>query len=326
MGSSSNTTFYRYTQNEAITIFPQLLQPYLPYPNALYNRLLSPLNTPSRHCLFACTFPVSASHLPHDNFTILFSDRSRHLESQVWLFNPLVTKATPLSPAEEDVITDHAETLLHFLRDTQIPESSGWPFSSTLKFASVHESMALPLTAIAKKRNAVIYYESLWGHWMIRLSDFVASPHNENKGGGGAQPSGWTIARVPEDKLEIVIANSSIKRQKTTLMAIPSVCLLDERGEMAAWAFIGLDGSLCTLHVLEDYRGRGLAKLVARELLERYRKGEYFGTLGLGGENASGWVHAEVGEGNVGSEGVMKSLGATKKWRTGYFGLDIDML
>ncbi len=71
-----------------------------------------------------------------------------------------------------------------------------------------------------------------------------------------------------------------------------------------AWAFLGLDGSLKTLHCEEAYRGRGLAKAVALKLL--HERSTMFSNDGYG--------HADVGTGNLASQGVCKSLGGKVEW------------
>jgi hypothetical protein len=200
------------------------------------------------------------------------------------------------------------------------PESLIHPFSSQLKIASIHEKFAVPLQRLASQRNAEIY-SSLWNHWLIDLTKIPSLEIPKDDEYRGLRDS-----RVPEEELDKVIANSAIRRQKETLKRQASACLLNEKSEMIAWAFIGLDGSLCTLHVVNDFRGRGLAKRVSLELLSRYARGE-FADLGVGelGEG-SGWVHAEVGEGNAASEAVMRALGGRTQWKTGYIGFDLDKL
>jgi len=213
---------------------------------------------------------------------------------------------------ERDLLAHHAEQLLLFIRSTEIPESSGWPFSSTIKFAAIHESIHAYMVSFAKSRNANIIYDTLWNQWSIDLSSPLLSGSSIP-----GLPEGWRSEKVPEENLEIVIKHSAIKRQKETLRLLESRCLINEKDEMVAWAFIGLDGSLCTMHVLEEYRKRGLATIVAKRLLMKRKESR---------EEGSGWVHAEVGEGNVASEGVMRTLGAIKSFRTGYAGIDVENL
>ena len=129
----------------------------------------------------------------------------------------------------------------------------------------------------------------------------------------------------------------------------------DDQAQPIAWAYIGADGSLTSLHVEPEHRNLGLAKAVTRRLLgcladdaagmgfrdvecvtvdgskddsdsndggskdddnERARKGEY-------GRGGKGWAHSDVAEGNVGSEGVARGLGGKEGWRVRWVGVDL---
>jgi ribosomal protein S18 acetylase RimI-like enzyme len=81
-----------------------------------------------------------------------------------------------------------------------------------------------------------------------------------------------------------------------------------ETDKPVAWAFLGLDGSLSTLHVEPEHRGKGVAKLVASKLLRTYADG-----LAVD-RDGDAWAHADVYDGNVQSEAVCRSLGASKTW------------
>ncbi|CAG8975466.1 hypothetical protein HYALB_00004782 [Hymenoscyphus albidus] len=50
------------------------------------------------------------------------------------------------------------------------------------------------------------------------------------------------------------------------MRAMRSVSIETAEGEMITWAFLGLDGSLKTLHVEEQHRSQGLAKSIAIKL------------------------------------------------------------
>src|ERR1700712_1821037 len=121
--------FFLHPQETAIQRFLPLLIPHLPHSNPLYNRIRAPHNLPSRHCIFAATFASSTS--PSGTYTILFADRSRHLESQIWIFNPLVTLPS-LSVAQKETLTTHLEASIYFFKHTSIPAAPGWPFSPIL--------------------------------------------------------------------------------------------------------------------------------------------------------------------------------------------------
>lgn len=102
---------------------------------------------------------------------------------------------------------------------------------------------------------------------------------------------------------------------------LPNVGILNNDGKLAAWGYIGIDGSLATLYVLPPYQRRGLATLVATELLKRLNEGR-FKDLGYSGETR--WVHADVYDGNAGSEAVMRSLGGKVWWGSAYVHVDSE--
>lgn len=66
----------------------------------------------------------------------------------------------------------------------------------------------------------------------------------------------------------------------------------------------GLDGTLMTLHVEEPYRGKGLAKTLARRLMRDHLK-DY---------GDDGWGAADVFVSNMKSQAVCKSLGGKLSW------------
>jgi GNAT superfamily N-acetyltransferase len=311
-------SFYVHEQSTALQTFLPVLRPHLPHSNPLYNRLQAPHNIPSRHCVFAATFPPpspgAATPVP-DIFTILFSDRSRHEESQIWTFNSLITRPTPLSQEDQDILSSHVASTVQFLKNLAVPLAPGWPFSPLLRFASVHESMTRSFQAIAKSTEAIPYL-STWNEWLLPISTLSSIPRDP-----ASLPPGYTISRVPEDQLSIVLSTSEIKRQPDTYLILPSVGMLNEDGKLVAWSYIGVDGSFATLYVLPEYRGRGLAKCVGQQLMGRLARGE-FKDLGYAGE--SGWVHSDVKKGNLGSEGVMKALGAEVGWASNYLRVRSD--
>ena len=166
---------------------------------------------------------------------------------------------------------------------------------------------------IAEERDACPYITK-WNVWLISTSAVAALPKERRP-----LPAGFTVDRVPEEQLNVVLETSSIPRQPETMLALPNIGLLNEEGRLVAWGYIGIDGSFATLYVLPEYRGRGFATFVAGELLGRLNRG-VFRDLGFEGE--SGWAHADVKEGNSGSEGVMRSLGGTVEWVGSYMRVD----
>jgi len=197
-----------------------------------------------------------------------------------------------------------------FLKGLVIPEAPGWPFNPVLRFACLHERITETLIKLSEPLDAIPYL-TRWNLWNI-------STKVDKK---RLLPEGFTVGRVPSDQLDVVLSTSSIKRQASTLLILPSVGLLNHEGKLVAWGYIGIDGSFATLYALPEVRGRGLASYVAVELLSRLNRGE-FSDIGFDGR--SGYVHSDVYEGNKESEGVMKSLGGSIGWVTSYVRVDTD--
>lgn len=118
-----------------------------------------------------------------------------------------------------------------------------------------------------------------------------------------ALPEGLRWGTMREEDLAVVQARTSIPRTTRTLMSLASVGVFEETGKPVAWTFLGLDGSLTTLHTEEEWRGKGIAKAVAVKIMR-----EHAGTLAVD-EEGNAWAHADVYVGNVQSESVCKSLG-----------------
>ncbi|OBT75086.1 hypothetical protein VF21_06532 [Pseudogymnoascus sp. 05NY08] len=318
--------FHSWPQDLAQTVLISLLQDHLPHSNPLYNRILAPQNTPSRHCLFAATFPPSTSPNPSSTPTILFADRSRHTEAQIWLFNPL-TALSSLSTTQSDTLNAHAKAAIAFLRDTPVPAAPGWPFLPLLKFGCIPTHLADAITSVARPFDAV-KHDTNWTHFNIPLAGPHASP----------LPEGFKIAPVPREQLRLVIATSGIPREAETLQGLPSVAILDDDGEMVAWAFVDVDGSLATLFVVAEQRGKGLAKAVAGALMGKLGRGEFRGISGgrsgaVDGDDGllpfgqgSGWVHSEVKEGNSRSENVVGGLGGKRCGMSRYVFIASDLI
>ncbi|PQE12048.1 hypothetical protein CJF31_00000214 [Rutstroemia sp. NJR-2017a BVV2] len=316
---SETIQFYSYPQALALELLLPILRLQLPISNPIYNRFQAPHNTPDRHCLFAATFPPNSQPIP-EIYTIVFSDRSRRNETQIWAFNSLSNPIyrDPLSPAQTKLLQIHVSSLLTFLKNTVIPEAPGHPFDPTLFLGCFHSRITSTLVSLPSRdpSRPLISYNSAWNHFIVptKTPSLLES-------GPIPPPEPFTVTRVLASHLPLVISTSSIPRSAANLMLQPSLGLLTPDGSLVAWAFIGLDGSLATLYVMPEYRGKGLATYVARELARKLGEGG-FADMGYSGD--SGFVHGDVFEGNTASERVMKALEGRIVAEVSYTRVDSD--
>ena len=344
--ASSNVEFYAHPQATALSVFLPLLKEHLPISNPLYVRLQAPHNTPTRHCQFAATFPPEPVNNPLEApevYTIIFADRSRHNESQIWLFNSLtmsmLSRPSKLLGRKPPNFPLSPNRIIHY------PLQCFWkacinldvdPSPPALSVDEQHILRSHVEGAIYFLKNSIVPTAPGWPFSPIlrfsSLHEYITQAIIDLTAGKDALtrtsswdlwhistaevssktkarrpiPEGFTIGSVPEEQLDIVLSTSSIPRQASTMLMLPNVGLLNAQGTLVAWGYIGIDGSFATLYVLPEQRGKGLASCVAVELLQRLHRGEF---TDMGYTGATGWVHSHVHAGNEESARVMRSLG-----------------
>ncbi|KAJ5288598.1 Acyl-CoA N-acyltransferase [Penicillium angulare] len=131
---------------------------------------------------------------------------------------------------------------------------------------------------------------------------------------------------VLDSHLDLVQSRTHIPRSRAQLSSIPGVAIYSDAGpdsgdeEMPiAWAFLGVDGALATLHVEPEHRGRGLALALSKETMRKGMDAEgVFGAARLAldqklAERSADWVHTEVAHYNQASRRVMEKVGGEEK-------------
>lgn len=127
----------------------------------------------------------------------------------------------------------------------------------------------------------------------------------------------WGAMR-PQD-LPTVQARTSIPRATRTLLSLASKGVFEDATDRAvAWTFLGLDGSLTTLHTEPEWRGKGIAKSVAAGII-----GECAPGLAVD-EQGTAWSHADVYVDNKQSESVCRSLGGRATWQHYWVRIDLS--
>ncbi|KAL5085809.1 hypothetical protein Trisim1_009880 [Trichoderma cf. simile WF8] len=116
----------------------------------------------------------------------------------------------------------------------------------------------------------------------------------------------WDSANL--DDCQLVVSRTDIPRTAQTLVNLPNLMIKRQDKTPIAWALLGTDGSLISVHVEEPYRRQGLAKKLAVKLLRE--KATRFGD--------DGWLCADVSPSNVSSRAMCKSLNGKPDWVTSW--------
>jgi ribosomal protein S18 acetylase RimI-like enzyme len=222
----------------------------------------------------------------------------------------------PLSQDQRELMSAHVRASVLFLKHISIPEAPGWPFQPDLKYSCVHEKIAVELLAIGVANDALSRH-TIWNLWVVDTSSVTTSISKPLE----PLPEGYSICRVPANQIDTVISTSSVLRQASTYLQLPSMAILDAKGILVAWGYIGPDGTLATLFVQPDFRGKGFAKIITVELLDRLYAGDF---IDMGFDGSTGWAHSNVYDGNVESEAVMMAIGGKKICTTSYIWIDSD--
>jgi ribosomal protein S18 acetylase RimI-like enzyme len=146
-------------------------------------------------------------------------------------------------------------------------------------------------------------------------------------------PEGLRWGEVRKQDFALVRSRTSIPRQDATLALLPSLAVFpeDQHGDVApvAWAFLGVDGSLTSLHTEPEYRGKGLAKVLTGKLFREggFRGKSLNGKLSAEKSEVFGsdedWFHGDVALDNKSSRGVCEGLGGKTSWIVYWIRIDL---
>ncbi|KAL4736916.1 hypothetical protein BDV11DRAFT_217009 [Aspergillus similis] len=174
---------------------------------------------------------------------------------------------------------------------------------------------------------------------------------------------------ISEKHIPLVKSRTNIPRSTEALLAMGGVALyhspspfhLQRQGPVKegiqgteempiAWAFLGFDGSLSSLHVEPEHRGRGLAVAVGREVMKRgvsvfgpsysysfldsrprlHDNGKGKGnsnadTNSKGDRVAKEWFFADVAVENTASRRVMEKMGGEALWDVAWMVVEVEV-
>ncbi|KAI7223366.1 hypothetical protein KC333_g480 [Hortaea werneckii] len=139
-----------------------------------------------------------------------------------------------------------------------------------------------------------------------------------------ALPEGLEWGQVRREDFALIRSKSEIPRWDRTMASLPSLAIYPaaENGGSSsappvAWAFIGLDTSVTTLHVEPEWRGRGLGKAVTTKLFRQ-------GMQRFWADGGRRLAHGYVVMGNKASEGMMRGLGGRDMWKCYWLRVDLE--
>ncbi|KAI4744406.1 chaperone protein dnaJ [Aureobasidium sp. EXF-12298] len=123
-------------------------------------------------------------------------------------------------------------------------------------------------------------------------------------------PPGFVYGKVDPKDYSLVKSRTQIPRQDRTLVKLPSVAIYptdtsSSTPQPIAWAFLGLDASLTTLHVEPAYRGLGLAKSLSLKLFSEDMNIYWQHNPTTGEQNGhvdERYGHADVATDNIASQ------------------------
>ncbi|KAF1836654.1 hypothetical protein BDW02DRAFT_566746 [Decorospora gaudefroyi] len=324
-------------------ILQQALKSALPYSINLVYRTQHPNRTKDAHIL--ATFSPSIAQVPQC-WAAAYLDRSMRPETELWIFStgeqpdhsvpgdrfcPECSQAVlalldymstlPTPPIHPDNLSTLDLAKQHEKEHPNPPPSGKYEMTmgtymrhllspKMVTLGACQDAMTQVLHDTGVIRNELPGPDAELNKFLFKHSD--VPPTRE-------LPEGLRWGEMREQDIELVKARTSIPRTTRTLMSLKSVGVFEEETDTpVAWTFLGLDGSLVTLHTEEAYRGKGIAKAVAAKLFRQYAAG-----LAVD-EEGNAWSHADVYAGNIQSESVCKSLGGKALWKCFWVRIDLE--
>lgn len=334
-----------------------LLRSQLPHSLSTYRRLQFGQWSPSARLLSNVSLdsnsPVpsilDSQEAPHP-WILAFIDRDQRPETEVWL--ACSWESSDSSSGESKIETDEARavqdalvrdlvvamrdlslTLMPNTMDAAAAAANGGPAAAArdhvglsiadyaghmanpniVLFGSVHEATTMILQRIGLLADEFATTLVPNHNYIFSIADLPAARD---------LPSGlrWGVPAQTEH-FELIRSRTQIPRQDRTLKILPALAIfLDGSQTPISWAFVGLDGSLTTLHVEPEYRGKGLAKIITAKLFRENMQAfeEERGEVEL--------AQSIVIKGNEASSRVAESLGGQNQCEVYWLRVDLGRL
>ena len=333
---SSSMQEYKLDQ-ATVTSFLTLLKSNLPYTLSLYRRLQFQHFSPAARIVSSISPSTAATRPQHDTqqWIIAYVDRSRRPETEIFLASSWENNISTYETIKDDkaiksLVTDLVASVAS-LSDHQSEEASSMPqptsgpniytahlsSPSLVLFGAVHHTTACVIRDLGLLSSDTIEKDGLpeaYHRWVFPLHDAPISSDIFTLA------DGLVYGELRERDFGTVRARTSIPRQDRTLRTLARIAGYDRTNEdvPVAWAFLGVDGSLSTLHVEKEYRGKGVARAVAVRLWEKELKSF------TGMEGGERWASADVATYNRESNAVCKGLGGEVAYIDYWLRVDVN--
>jgi ribosomal protein S18 acetylase RimI-like enzyme len=330
MPSSYTAQLVHVCSEEEEDLILKVLRPFLPYCISAYRRIqLRKLLTPSARVI-STRSPQELLETPSTCFGIAYIDRSRRpeVESDIFLTSEIPENAkTPKTCGTScENCNVHLLSLLKCIseRPVTIPEPApNRPWTNYSVHASkpnLHLTGSIDATSFNRIKALGIghdsrrFAETPYHSFIFQGSDPKLQEAAKNEPGPGLR-----YAPLKHyDHFLMVAQKTRIFRQVSSLQSLYSCAVFpvtdapDKDVLPVAWGFIGVNGALASLHVEDEYRGKGLAKKLAARIVTESLKEEGYGQAHVALENRA-------------SQGVCKGIGGTVMGGTKHWVLiDLD--
>ncbi|OTB06694.1 hypothetical protein M426DRAFT_106293 [Hypoxylon sp. CI-4A] len=258
-------------------------------------------------------------------FAAAYLDLSRGPETQMWLYSSLerrpdalvfaASSSAPLgregerrNERDKETAARCARRVLAEVRRQRDAYYAGREkeeekqSSSTILAGTLSETLRLALL----NQGLVFASVSVFDKWIFRLDSLpeVSSPL--------AADMRWEAVRRGD--IPLMLSRTKIRRTERTIVLLRSMAVYRDDDTPIAWALLGPDSSLSSLHCEEEWRGRGFAKVVAVKILKDCLK-DY-------DDDVHCW--ADVAPDNPQSQAVCRSLGGKVAWIVSWSWIDLD--
>ncbi|RMZ86292.1 hypothetical protein DV736_g6484, partial [Chaetothyriales sp. CBS 134916] len=308
----------------------------LPYPIPLARRLQYHKRQPSStaHILLSYSLPPNGKHVlgdrpnadenkiahlfpPDATWLAAYVDLATPGETQGWLF---ASWELPNSQPDAVIKQNLVYALFKHLYDNFVPAQSTEPTAEWLWLRDTGNYLSQPYNrnktifgTVHEKvhqyfpPDAITRVDPSYEKYIFDSSTHLMPPVS--------LPDSYVFGNMTDGLLQTVLDKSPIPRTLKTLKSLLNVSLYHGHRPIA-WGFLGKDDSICSIHTEQEYRGRGFAVAVARELMDRQAK--------MLGEGALAYTHADVSKSNAASNSVMKKLQGQVMWGVAWVEVDLE--